>query len=271
MSKKIHESVQMGQNNIIGKNVILEKGVIIGNNCIINDNVTIKENTKIGNGCILGEYINDYFISDSHLYVNPKTVIGKNSLIRSMTIIYADNNLGDFLETGHRVTIREKSDIGHHVRIGTLSDIQGFCKIGNYVRMHSNVHVGQESNIKDFVWLFPYCILTNDPTPPSNRLFGTTLEKYSVLATGTIVLPNMRIGEASFIGAHSLVNKNVEAGKLYAGNPAKYICEVKDFKNRFTGEFPYPWMKNFERGMPWEGIGYDKWLESSLGRKDDEL
>lgn len=41
--------------------------------------------------------------------------------------------------------------IGNHVRIGTLSDIQGHCEIGNYVNMHSNVHIGMKSEIEDFV------------------------------------------------------------------------------------------------------------------------
>ena len=29
----------------------------------------------------------------------------------------------------------------------------------------------------------------------------------------------------------------------------------------------YPWMYNFERGMPWEGIGYLEWKNKNLGIK----
>lgn len=97
--------------------------------------------------------------------------------------------MGDYFQTGHQVTIREKSRIGHHVSIGTLSDIQGDCEIGNYVRLHSNVHIGQKSVIHDYVWIFPYVVLTNDPTPPSEELVGVEIKSFAIVATGTVVLP----------------------------------------------------------------------------------
>ena len=75
------------------------------------------------------------------------------------------------------MTIRENSNIGEHVRIGTLSDIQGYCQIGNYVNMHSNVHVAQASIIHDYVWLFPYVVLTNDPQPPSMTTAGVEIDR----------------------------------------------------------------------------------------------
>jgi len=260
----IDKTAKIGHNCTISENVIIEENVTIGHNCIINENVTIKKNTKIGNDCIIGEYLRDYFIyNENYNYNNPITIIGENSIIRSKTIIYSDNILGDSLETGHSVTIREKSDIGNNVRIGTLCDIQGFCKIGNYVRMHSNVHIGQESRVGNFVWIFPYTVLTNDPTPPSNKLFGVEIEDYAVIATGTIVLPNVKIGKNSFIGAKSLVNKNVEDNSIYAGNPFKFICKITEFKNKFTGKYNYPWMYNFDRGMPWENIGFENWTKEN--------
>jgi hypothetical protein len=33
------------------------------------------------------------------------------------------------------------------------------------------------------------------------------------------------------------------------------------FNNKKTRHYPWPY--NFERGMPWEGIGYDEWLKKS--------
>ena len=47
------------------------------------------------------------------------------------------------IKTGHRVTVREGVKAGSDLQIGTLTDLQGDCTIGNYVRMHSNVHVGK--------------------------------------------------------------------------------------------------------------------------------
>ena len=187
----IDESVIIGQNVQLGNNVtikagcILEDNIVIGNNVyidfftIIHSNVTLDENSTIGARCILGEYIADFY-TDRKNKVHPLH-IGKGSVIRSETIIYGDNDFGDYLQTGHRVTIREKARIGEHVRIGTLSDIQGYCEIQDYVNMHSNVHIGMHSVVKKYAWIFPYAVLTNDPNPPSDSLMG-------VEAQGKIIL-----------------------------------------------------------------------------------
>src|SRR4051794_7795810 len=101
-----NKNVSFGNNLTIGKNVK------IGDNTIIYDNVSIEDNTIISNDCVVGEPLNAYYGDDK--YVNPPTVIGANSLIRSHSIIYAGSEFGDYLNTGHRVTIREKTIAGHH-------------------------------------------------------------------------------------------------------------------------------------------------------------
>ncbi len=260
------DNVKIGRNVIIEDNVTLEDNVILGDFVKIRSNVVIRKSTFIGDYCTIGEVVKSFY--DDESYVNPITVIGEKSLIRSNTIVYCDNNLDDNLETGHRVTIREKSSIGKNVRIGTLSDIQGYCEIGNYVNMHSNVHIGQKSKIADYVWIFPYTVLTNDPTPPSFDLLGVNVEKFAIIATGSIILPGVNIGENSLVGAKSLVKKDVERETVVAGNPAKTICNIRDIKNKITKESVYPWQYHFDRGMPWEGIGYEKWEKLTMAYRE---
>lgn len=244
---------------IIGDNVIIEDDVYIDYGTIIRDNVHIKKGTFVGARCILGEYLVDFF--EDYKNKSHQLVIGENSVVRSETIIYGDTTIGDHFQTGHRVTIREGSHIGNHVRVGTLSDIQGYCEIGDYVNMHSNVHIGQKSVIKNYVWIFPYVILTNDPTPPSNVMKGVTVNEFAVIATSTTVLPGVVIGKDVLIGAGAVVTKDAAEGKVYVGNPAKEICEIEKIKDKETGEAVYPWRYSFDRGMPWANIGYDKWFE----------
>lgn len=255
------KNVVIKENVIIGENVILEDDVYLDYGVIIRDNVHLKKGTFVGARSIIGEFVVDFFkdrINKKH-----KLVIGENSLIRSETIIYGDSIIGENFQTGHRVTIREKSVIGNNVRIGTLSDIQGHCEIGNYVNLHSNVHIGNKSIIKDYVWIFPYVVLTNDPTPPSDELLGVTVEEFAVIATGTTVLPGINIGEGSLVGAGTIVNKNVPKEQIAIGNPMKIIGDIRKIKNKITGDAVYPWKYNFERGMPWQGIGYEVWRKGS--------
>lgn len=260
MSYTVGKNVNIGTGVIIGDNVVIKDNVTIDSYTIIRDNVTIEENSYIGAQCILGEHQMDYFVCEERK-AHPLE-IGENALIRSGTIIYGDCIIGKNFQTGHRVTIREHSKIGNNVNVGTLSDVQGFCEIGNYVRMHSNVHIGQESKIEDFVWIFPYVVLTNDPTPPSNDLKGVTLKSFAVVSTGSIVLPGVTVEGDSLVAAGAIVTKDVHEKEVVGGNPAKVISNTSRIKNHFTGEDVYPWRYTFKRGMPWAEIGYETWYEN---------
>lgn len=79
-----------GANVRISPTAKIGKNVKIGDNTVIYDNVEIGDNTIICNDCVIGEPLNDYYYQPD-TYENPKTIIGANSLIRSHTIIYADN------------------------------------------------------------------------------------------------------------------------------------------------------------------------------------
>lgn len=252
------ENVKIAEGVILGDNVVIGDNVEIDCYTVIRDNVTIGDNSYIGANCILGEYQMDYFRGEKEEH---PLCIGDNALIRSGTIVYGDCQIGSHFQSGHRATIREKSTIGDYVSLGTLCDIQGYCQIGNYVRAHSNVHIGQESVIKDFVWLFPYVILTNDPTPPSYELKGVTLNSFSVISTGSILLPGVTVEGDSLVAAGAIVTKDVKKGDVVGGNPAKVISTVDRIKNHITGESVYPWRYTFKRGMPWEESDYLTWYE----------
>ncbi|MBU3213958.1 N-acetyltransferase [Clostridium estertheticum] len=264
---KTGHNVTIKQGVVIGENVIIEDDVYIDYGCIIRDNVHIKKGSFIGARSILGEYLMDFYKYKINR-VHP-LIIGENSLIRTENVIYGDSVIGENFQSGHKVTIRENTKIGDNVRVGTLSDIQGYCEIGNYVGIHSNVHIGQKSKINDYVWIFPYVVLTNDPTPPSEVMLGVTIDSFAVIATGSIILPGVHICEDGFVGAGAVVNRDVPKEAVVVGNPAKEICSVSKIKNKLTGELVYPWRYTFKRGMPWEKSGYESWY-SSLDIRGDE-
>jgi len=246
---------------IVSKSATLGAGVTIGAGTIVYDNVRIGEGVVIGPYCTIGEPIATYYRHDG--YRNPDLVIGPRSLIRSHTVIYAGSTIGAHFECGHRATIRENTRIGSHCRVGTLCDIQGDCHLGDYVRLHSNVHVSQKSWIGNFVWIFPYTVLTNDPHPPSNLLQGVRIDDFAVLATMVVVLPGVHIGHDALVGAKALVREDVPPEAVVVGSPAKQICTIHEVRSRRTGEPVYPWREHFDRGMPWEGIGFEVWAKQS--------
>ncbi len=250
-----------GRNLQISTRAVIGKNVRIGDNTVIYDNVVIGDNTTICNDCVIGEPLNDYYSNSN--YVNPETIIGGNSLIRSHSIIYAGNVTGNHFSTGHRVTIREYNIIGQHCSFGTLCDIQGYSVFGNYCRLQSNVLIGQQSVLGDFVFIYPYVIFTNDPHPPSNICKGPTIGDFTQIAAHAVILPAVTVGKHCLIGANSTVTKSFGDEKLIVGSPANEAGSVLDIKSKENpGAMHYPWMYHFERGMPWQGIGYDAWVKN---------
>lgn len=238
---------------IIHKDAIIGSNVSIGPYTIIHKNVSIADNTYIGSHCEIG-----------HPTHNPADggmlTIGRNSHIRSCSIFYEGSTFGENLVTGHRVTVREKTKAGRNFQIGTLGDIQGHCEIGDFVRFHSNVHIGQHSKIKDYVWIFPYVVLTNDPHPPSNVMRGVTIENYVAIATMSIILPGVTVKEGALVGAHSSVSRDVDPNTVVAGSPAKYICDTSSIKLKDgTNGSAYPWRRHFHRGYLPETVA--KWID----------
>lgn len=249
------------RNVYVSKNAHLGVNVRIGDNTTIYDGVTIGDNTIISNDCVIGEPPAAYY-KQPDSFQNPPTFIGPDSLIRSHCIIYAGSTFGKGLVTGHRATVREKAQFGDHCLISTLTDIQGNCKVGNYSRIYSNVHVGELTDIGDYVFIFPYTIFTNDPQPPGNTLLGAKVGDYSIITVHCTVLPGVQIGTNCLVGANSVVARNLEDYSFAIGSPAKRLKDIREIPSRENpDEMYYPWPQHFKRGLPWQEMGYDAWIK----------
>jgi len=156
-----------------------------------------------------------------------QTIIGKGAIIRSHTVIYAGNRIGDNFQTGNKVNIRESNEIGNNVSIGTLSVIEHHIRIGNNVRMHSQVFVPEFTVIEDDAWLGPNVVLTNAKYPLSKdvkeTLAGPIVRKGAKIGANATILPGIVIGVSSLVGAGAVVTMDVPDNAVVAGNPARLI------------------------------------------------
>ena len=239
----------------ISEKATIGNNVKIGDNTIIYDNVIIEDDTIIGNDCVIGEPIQDYYFNPD--YVNQKTIIGKNCLLRSHAIVYCGNTISNNVSTGHRIMLRENNTIGEFSRIGNYTELHGNVEMGHYSNLHSSVCIVENSIIGNFVWISPGTILTNDITPPSTNRESPIINDFTFIAVNCVVLPGVKIGKHCLIGASTLVTMNVDDYKVCYGTPGKIISDIHEFT--IKGMKHYPWPYSFDKGMPWKEVGFEKW------------
>jgi UDP-2-acetamido-3-amino-2,3-dideoxy-glucuronate N-acetyltransferase len=153
------------------------------------------------------ENLRSYFVHDSAC-VDHGAEIGSGSKIWHFSHIMKGARLG------------ERCVVGQNVNVDTGATI------GNNVKIQNNVSVYTGTVIEDDVFLGPSCVLTNVANPRSqvNRhaLYETTLLKRGcTIGANATVVCGLTVGRYAFVGAGSVVTKDVPDYALVVGNPAR--------------------------------------------------
>ncbi len=112
--------------------------------------------------------------------------------------------------------------LGQNVFVGNKVTIGDKCKIQNNVSVYDNVHLGEG------VFCGPSMVFTNVYNPRSlierkDQYLNTFVKKGATLGANCTVVCGITIGKYAFIGAGTVVNKDVKPFALMVGVPAKQI------------------------------------------------
>lgn len=112
--------------------------------------------------------------------------------------------------------------LGQNVFVGNKVTIGDRCKIQNNVSVYDNVH------LEEGVFCGPSMVFTNVYNPRSlvdrkDEYRNTLIKKGATLGANCTIVCGITIGEYAFVGAGTVVTKNVKPFALMVGVPAKQI------------------------------------------------
>lgn len=194
----------------------------------------IFENVAVGGGSVIEAWVILGEPPRGHAGGELRTVIGQQAVIRSHSVIYAGNQIGDRFQTGHGVMVRESNEIGDDVSIGTHSIIEHHVKIGSQVRIHSNVFIPEYSIIEAGAWIGPSVVFTNALYPLSRdakkTLIGPHVLAGAKIGANATLLPGVIVGRNALVGAGAVVVDDVPDNMVVVGNPARVLKAVTEIE-----------------------------------------
>lgn len=134
------------------------------------------------------------------------------------------NKIGDGTRIWQFCVIFPEAEIGSNCNVCANVLIENNTKIGDNVTIKSGVQIWDGICIEDNVFIGPNVTFTNDLIPRSKCDYyqlKTKIENGATIGANATIIGGITIGKYSFIGAGSLVNKNIPANTVWYGNPAK--------------------------------------------------
>ncbi|MFT4969645.1 MAG: UDP-2-acetamido-3-amino-2,3-dideoxy-glucuronate N-acetyltransferase [Chitinophagales bacterium] len=158
-------------------------------------------------------------------FVHPTAVIDEGCEIGGGTKIW------------HFTHVMPNSRIGQNCNLGQNVVVSPEVILGNNVKVQNNVSIYTGVTCEDDVFLGPSMVFTNVMNPRSavnrkDQYLQTNVGRGASIGANATIICGNNIGEFAFIGAGTVILKEVPAYSLWVGNPGKMIGWMSEFGHR---------------------------------------
>jgi UDP-2-acetamido-3-amino-2,3-dideoxy-glucuronate N-acetyltransferase len=166
--------------------------------------------------------------------------MSKNYFVHESSYVDEPCEIGEGTKIWHFSHIMSNSKMGERCNIGQNVVISPDVVLGNNVKIQNNVSIYTGVICEDDVFLGPSCVFTNVINPRSgvNRkeeYAKTLIKKGASIGANATIVCGVTLGKYCFVGAGSVVTKDVPPFALVVGNPAvhKGWYSEKGFRLQF--------------------------------------
>jgi UDP-2-acetamido-3-amino-2,3-dideoxy-glucuronate N-acetyltransferase len=154
----------------------------------------------------------------------------KNYYVDPHAVVDEGVELGEGTKVWHFSHVQSGTKIGKKVILGQNVNIGNNVTIGNYVKIQNNVSVYEGVTLEDYVFCGPSMVFTNILDPRSKYpqvgakyYLHTLVKEGASLGANSTIVCGHTIGRFAFVGAGSVVTKDIPDFALVVGNPARII------------------------------------------------
>jgi UDP-2-acetamido-3-amino-2,3-dideoxy-glucuronate N-acetyltransferase len=147
--------------------------------------------------------------------------------------------IGEGTKIWHFSHIMSNCILGENCNIGQNVVVSPDVILGKNVKVQNNVSIYTGVECEDDVFLGPSMVFTNVTNPRSGvnrrgQYSKTVVKKGASIGANATIVCGHDIGRYAFIGAGSVVTKNIPDYALVVGNPARQIGWMSEFGHRLV-------------------------------------
>jgi acetyltransferase-like isoleucine patch superfamily enzyme len=201
------------------------------------DTAIVYPGTVLGEGC----KILDFAVVGKQPTLSPRTTakqeelppveLGAGTIVSTGAIVFAGSRIGARVVVGDQACVRERCEIGDDVVIGRGSLVENDSSVGARTKIQAMVYVTAYATLEEDVFLAPCVQTSNDNfmgrTERRHELRrGPTIRRGARVGVGAVLCPAVEVGEEAFVGAGTVVVKDVPPRVVVVGNPARMLRDV---------------------------------------------